>query len=49
MDAPEDLVSRIENPVADRRSERGGSWYVLTCFDQGVMTLVWLVKDAAYE
>jgi hypothetical protein len=46
---PEDLVSWVENVIAARRGERGGSWYALTCFDQAVMTLVWLAKDATYE
>ena len=49
LDVPDDLVSWIENVIAARRGERGGSWYALTCFDQAVMTLVWLVKNATYE
>jgi hypothetical protein len=49
LDVPEDLVSWVENVIAARRGERGGSWYALTSFDQAVMTLVWLVKDATYE
>jgi hypothetical protein len=49
LDVPPDLVSWIENLVAARRSERGGSWYALTSFDQAVMTLVWLTKDTTYE
>jgi hypothetical protein len=49
LDVPQDLVSWIENLVATRRSERGGAWYARTSFDQAVMTLVWLVKDATYE
>lgn len=49
LDVPEDLVSWIENVIAARRGERGGSWYALTCFGQAVMTLVWLVKSATYE
>lgn len=49
LDVPEDLVSWVENVIAARRSERGGSWYALTCFDQAVMTLVWLIKNATYE
>ena len=49
LDVPDDLVSWIENVIAARRSERGGSWYALTCFDQAVMTLVWLLKNTTYE
>lgn len=49
LDVPEDLVSWVENVIAARRGERGGSWYALTCFHQAVMTLVWLVKNTTYE
>lgn len=48
LDVPADLVSWLENLVATRRSERGGSAYALTSFDQAVMTLVWFAKGDTF-
>ena len=32
----------VENVIATRRSELRSPWRALTCFDQAVLTLVWL-------
>jgi hypothetical protein len=48
LDVPEDLVSWLENLIAARRSDAGGSWRALTSFDQAVMLLVWLAKGDTF-
>lgn len=48
LDVPDDLVSWVENLIATRRCEAGGSWRVLTSFDQAVMLLVWLSTGESF-
>lgn len=48
LDVPDDLVSWLENIVATRRSEAGGTWRALTSYDQAVLALVYLLTDATY-
>lgn len=48
LDVPADLVSWLENLIATRRSEAGGTWRALTCYDQAVMLLVWFAKGDTF-
>lgn len=48
LDVPSDLVSWLENLIAARRSEAGGSWRALTSWDQAVMLLVWMAKGDTF-
>jgi hypothetical protein len=48
LDVPSDLVSWLENLIAARRSEAGGSWRTLTSWDQAVMVLVWMAKGDTF-
>jgi len=48
LDVPADLVSWLENLIATRRSETGGSWRALTSYDQAVMLLVWFAKGDTF-
>ncbi|GAA2934315.1 transposase family protein [Streptomyces thioluteus] len=48
LDLPGDLVSWLENLIATRRSELGGSWRKLTSYDQAVMVLVHLANGDAF-
>jgi DDE superfamily endonuclease len=49
LDVDPDVVSAIENLVATRRSEIGSPWRALTCFDQAVLYLVWILHDFTFE
>ena len=49
LDVDPDVVSAIENLVATRRSEIGSPWRALTCFDQAVLYLVWVLHDFTFE
>ena len=48
LDVPEDLVSWLENLIATRRGEAGGSWRALTSWDQAILVLVWFIKGDSY-
>jgi hypothetical protein len=48
LDLPDDLVSWLENLIATRRSELGGSWRKLPSFDQAIMVLVYLAKGDTF-
>ncbi|MHC0429973.1 transposase family protein [Streptomyces sp. O3] len=48
LDVPDDLVSWLENLIATRRGELGGSWRKLTSFDQAVMVLVHLAHGDTF-
>ncbi|WP_367141170.1 MULTISPECIES: transposase family protein [Streptomyces] len=48
LDVPSDLVSWLENLIAARRSDAGGTWRTLTSWDQAVLLLVWLSKGDTF-
>jgi hypothetical protein len=48
LDLPDDLVSWLENLIATRRSELGGSWRKLTSFAQAVMVLAHLARGDTF-
>jgi hypothetical protein len=41
-------ISWLENLIATRRSEAGGSWPALPSYDQAVLLLVWLAKGDTF-
>jgi len=48
IDVPSDLVSWLENQIATRRDEAGGSWRALTYWDQALVVLVYLAKGDTF-
>ncbi|MDK1475313.1 transposase family protein [Streptomyces sp. 549] len=48
LDVPSDLVSWLENQIATRRGEAGGSWRALTSWDQAIVLLVFLAKGDTF-
>lgn len=48
LDVPSDLVSWLENLIAARRSEAGGSWRALTSWDQAIVLLVFFARGETF-